>query len=58
MKRFWTGMMIGLGAGMVASGIVCLFSPFRADATSFGLMGLGGGLLIGGVAAALAREPK
>ena len=52
--KYFVGMLIGFGVGLVAASLVVIFSPFTETVTNFGLLGLGVGLFIGGLVALVA----
>jgi hypothetical protein len=55
MKTFF-GILIGFGAGLVVSGVLAIVSPLREPVHNVGVIGLGVGLLIGSVSAAIAMR--
>jgi hypothetical protein len=55
MKTFF-GILIGFGARLVVSGVLAIVSPLRESVHNVGIIGLGAGLLIGSVSAAIAMR--
>ena len=55
LKTFF-GILIGFGAGLVVSGVLAIVSPLRESVHNVGVIGLGVGLLVGSVSAAIAMR--